>query len=315
MSLKWVAKAVVQKIISYFPQKEKVNYFFQKHITKAVHLTDEHLFFKLNHAKDHLYFFEKYATGIKDKEVLELGSGWYPIIPICFYLNNVKKIISIDIQSWMTKETQLITIKKLKSLNDTGELQKFLPNINHERWEKLEAIYNSPDEYTKEDINKILNLELIIKDARKTELDSNCIDFICSNNTFEHIDKKILVDIIKEFKRVLKNEGVMSHFIDMSDHFAHFDKKINIYNFLKFSNKKWNIIDNSIQPQNRLRYRDYTKIYSDLNIPITQEKIETGDVELLKKMKISTQFKDYSIEELAISHAYIVSKLNASSSF
>ncbi len=62
---------------------------------------------------------------------------------------------------------------------------------------------------------------------------SDSVDFICSNNTFEHIPADILSAILREFKRVIKPGGLMSHFIDMSDHFAHFDSRITIYNFLE----------------------------------------------------------------------------------
>ena len=68
-------------------------------------------------------------------------------------------------------------------------------------------------------------------------LQKESVDFICSNNTFEHIPQEILRDILVEFKRVLHPNGLMSHFIDMSDHFAHFDSRITIYNFLQIQQK------------------------------------------------------------------------------
>ena len=100
----------------------------------------------------------------------------------------------------------------------------------------------------------------------------------------------------------------MSHFIDMSDHFAHSDKNITIYNFLQFSTKQWGFIDNKIQPQNRLRHIDFVKMYTELNIPITEEEVRVGDLVELEKTKVHIEFKDYSTEELAKSHCYLVSQ-------
>ena len=103
----------------------------------------------------------------------------------------------------------------------------------------------------------------------------------------------------------------MCHFIDMSDHFAHFDSKITEYNFLKFNKNTWSIIDNSIQPQNRMRFVDYKAMYAKLKIPITEEAIREGDVTKLRRVKMSKQFAAYPPEQLAITHGYLFSKMKA----
>ena len=102
----------------------------------------------------------------------------------------------------------------------------------------------------------------------------------------------------------------MSHFIDMSDHFSHFDPSITIYNFLKFSSKTWGILDNSIQPQNRLRHRDYLEMYHQADMPVSHEEIRDGSPEELEKVKVHPEFSNYSKSELAISHSYIISRFS-----
>jgi hypothetical protein len=101
----------------------------------------------------------------------------------------------------------------------------------------------------------------------------------------------------------------MSHFIDMSDHFAHFDSKINIYNFLKFSDQEWKWINNSIQPQNRLRIDDYRKIYQSLNIPISAESYREGRMEELKTIKLNKKLVNRDLRTIAISHCHLISKM------
>ncbi len=308
MGLKWVAKAIVQKMISFLPNSEKVNFLFQKHVTKAVLLTNQHFDWKITHARDHVNYFLKFAPNRKigDAQVLELGTGWYPIVPIALFLNGFKNTVSIDIQSWMTVESQLTTVAKFKEWRDAGKLEAFLPNLQEDRWNVLMSLLQNPPKTTAE-FNAQIHLKSDIIDGRNTGFEAHSFDFICSNNTFEHIPKIILVDILKEFKRLLKPDGVMSHFIDMTDHFAHFDKSITEYNFLKFSSKQWRLIDNSIQPQNRMRWADYQKIYRDLDIKITAEEVRKGDVQRLKTVKIHPEFAGFSAQELAISHGYLVS--------
>ncbi len=304
---KWVMKAIVQKGISYLPNPERVNLFFQKHVTKGVNLNDEHFGYKSTHAFDHITHFKALGNPNPEAQILELGTGWYPIIPTLMYLTGTGKVTSLDIMSWMTKDTQITAFQKIKDWVEAGKLDQFKPLIISERWDKVLAVIADPGSYTMEKINELIGLNPLLKDARKTDLKSESFDLICSNNTFEHIYADVLEGILKEFKRLVKPGGLMSHFIDMSDHFAHFDKSITIYNFLKYSEKKWKSIDNSVQPQNRMRLVQYREIYNRLQIPITEEHTRPVDPEILKGQEIHPEFQVYSQDELAISHAYLIS--------
>lgn len=311
---KWILKAVVQKTISILPQREKFNYFFQKNITKGVQLSDEYFNNKLGHAQDHLSYFNiMNPNDFKKRKhaILELGSGWYPIVPVLFYLVEAGPVISVDLQSWMNKETIIIAIRKFFKWEKEGKLSIEKLKINKDRWNQLKDISDKPEKYSFEQIKNTLELTLMIGDARNLPIETDSIDYICSNNTFEHIYTSVLSDILIEFKRIIKPHGIMSHFIDLSDHFAHFDNSITIYNFLKYSTKQWNIIDNSIQPQNRLRFQDYRDMYKNLQIPISKESTRPGNLEELKGIKIHKEFKKYNDKELAISHGYIVSQMPA----
>jgi hypothetical protein len=307
--MNWRHKAFIQKFISVFPNHEKLNYIFQKRVTKAVFLDDQHFGWKVEHARDHIAYFNENGSPNAESKVVELGTGWYPIIPMLFFLTKTGKVMSYDIQNWMTKDNQLATIKKLKEWKDNGKLESYISDIDEANWKVLLDVLSNPEQYSFEDINQVIGLSIHLKDASQSGLKEDSIDFICSNNTFEHIYPGVLKSILSEFKRIIKPEGVMSHFIDMSDHFAHSDPSITIYNFLGFSKKQWDFIDNKIQPQNRLRFKDFISIYNDLGIPVTETETREGDIDALKKTKVHPEFAAYSAEELAISHCYIVSKI------
>ncbi len=303
---KWVVKAVVQKGISIFPNREKVNYFFQKHVTKGAILNDDYFELKLVHAKDHIQYFEKYkGDELQSKNVLELGTGWFPIIPISLFLTGFDRIVSVDTQKWLSKQKIMDALLRFRTWKENGKLKSYL-QIDPDRWEVIKHIIDT-DHLSLDDICKKMNFSFLIEDARNLPFEQRSFDLICSNNTFEHIPESILKDILKEFKRLVKNDGVMSHFIDLSDHFAHFDKSINIYNFLRFSPTEWKWIDNSIQPQNRLRFCDYEKMYIQLGIEYTKEQVRPGSLEELEAIKIHKDFEGYTKSELAVSHGYFIS--------
>jgi len=295
---KWILKALIQKMISFLPYSNRLNFWFQKNITKGVELNDEHFNDKLVHCFDHLQLLDNPDNSI----CLELGTGWYPIVPIGLFLSGVKKITSIDIDPLCNKERFLITINKFVEWRKTGRLENYLSNIDEKRWEILT---NFSSQNSLVEITKKINLNLIVGDARRINLDNNSVDFICSNNVFEHIHVDILEDIIIEFRRVLKLGGVMSHFIDMSDHFAHNDSTISIYNYLKFNDKTWKLIDNSVQPQNRMRICEYSKLFENLNVKYNYFNIRKGVPQNVKNISIADKYKSMSTDDIAVSHAHV----------
>ncbi|MDB5283282.1 MAG: hypothetical protein JWO06_2357, partial [Bacteroidota bacterium] len=241
----WILKAVVQKSISFLPFNHQLNFFFQKYITRGVVLGDALFEDKLTHCERHMAAYTKYG-GAKDFTALEIGTGWYPIVPIGLFLAGAEKIYTIDISSLLSEDRVLLTINRFIKQAEKG----FAFTVDKGRLELLKKLSGLKG-FSATGLLEQMNITAIVGDARKIDLPDGSIGLVNSNNTFEHIYPEILIDILKEFKRIAKRGGVMSHAIDMSDHFAHLDKSITLYNFLQYSDKKWNLIDNSIQPQNR----------------------------------------------------------------
>ena len=305
---KWIQKALVQKIISYFPASNKINYLFQKYITKGVYLKDIYFYDRLNHARVHLKSYQKYSNNQIPNISLEIGTGWYPVVPISFFLAGTNKIYSVDVTFLTSKERIRTALNKFIECHKLSRLKDYI-NIVPERFQILENILDNFEDYSLNEILNMLKLKYLIEDARNLSLKNDSVDFINSNNTFEHIYPSILIPILKDFKRVIRKDGVMSHFIDMSDHFAHFDKSINIYNFLKFSDTKWKWIDNSIQPQSRIRICDYKKIYLDLKIPISEESFRKGNLKELESISLAKKHLEKPFEEIAKSHCHFISDM------
>ena len=101
----------------------------------------------------------------------------------------------------------------------------------------------------------------------------------------------------------------MLHFIDMSDHFAHLGKSISAYNFLKFSETQWNLIDNSIQPQNRLRICDYTTLLKNAQFKVVFEEPLIDSAITIEKANLNREIKNnYTDDCLKVTHVLLVAK-------
>ena len=303
--MKWILKAVVQKGISFLPFSHRINFFFQKHVTRGVFLSDEYFEDRLIHCAQHYKNFRKYNS-TKDFSHLEVGTGWYPVVPAGMFLYGAGSITTVDLTRLSNPVFTRATFKKFYEYHKSGKLKKFLPEISEERLKiLLDEVENPSKDFF--DLLERHHIVYMVMDARKLYLPDGSIDLITSNNTFEHIYPNILEGILEKLKLLSKKGGVMSHGIDLSDHFAHMDNSITIYNFLKFSDSAWKWIDNSVQPMNRMRIYDYESLYKKLNIPIT-ERIDReplmGDY---KKVKVNEKFLSHIAEENAVSHSSLVS--------
>ena len=299
---KWWIKAIVQKIISLLPFKHRVNFLFQKYVTKGVELTDGLFNDKLVHCSDHLA-----SCRINDSQntFLELGTGWFPVIPIALHLAGASKITSVDISSLVSEERMQLTIAKFKRWLVQERLDFYLLQIDETR--KQGFLNKDFSRMSLIEITQYLNIEFKIVDARELPNQGGSIDFIISNNVFEHIYAPVLQAILKEFNRVLRDDGVMSHFIDMSDHFAHMDSSITIYNYLRFSQAQWWWIDNSIQPQNRMRVTQYYDLIEEASFKVSDKILRGTNVssEIKGNLQLYKDYNDMPKNELVISHAHL----------
>lgn len=303
---KWIFKAVVQKVISFLPFGHRVNFLFQKYVTRGVDLSDEYFEGRLIHAREHYKYFRKYCAEEKFSH-LEIGTGWYPVVPLGMFLYGADSVTTIDLVRFINEERFRSTIKKYYEYSKSGKLNSFIPNILQDRLKVLVEEVESPSCGSLGAFLEKFRTEYHVADARKVPFLDKSFDLITSNNTFEHVYPEALEGILKEFKRLCKKGGVMSHSIDMSDHFAHMDSGITIYNFLRYSEAQWKWINNSIQPMNRWRIYDYRELYAKLSIPVTEEVNREVVMENYNKVKVSQRFLSHSAEENAISHTQLIS--------
>lgn len=305
MSYKWILKAIVQKGISFLPFSQKWNFLFQKYVTKGVYLSDQYFADKIMHARDHIEAYRSRSGKAVPQLCLELGTGWYPVVPLYFFLSGTNRIATIDISKLTNVDRLRLTIETFREQLTKGGFSSPFDKFDPARVAFLQGLDVS--RLTESEILSAIRLELHVKDARQSGFASDTFDLINSNNTFEHIYPSVLTGILREFVRVLKPDGVMSHFIDMSDHFAHFDNNITIYNFLRFEPWQWRIIDNSVQPQNRLRLKDYEGMYSQLAIPCQVINIRKGEPGVVKNLRLAKNYADVNPDDLAVSHCQLVS--------
>lgn len=277
----WLLKAAVQGAISPLPGRDRLNHVLQRYITGSATLTDEVFERKLAQCRRHL---ESYRAqhGALPRHVLELGTGWYPIVPIGLIDVGVDRVTTFDVNP-------LCDLARARTA-----LQRFGSDLQADPAATDAAQLLEP-----------LGIRMIVRDVRESGLERDSVDLFVSNNTLEHIPPATLSEIMIEFRRLAAPGAVMDHFIDMSDHYAHFDRSITEFNYLRYSDRRWRPFNNRLQYQSRLRISDYRRIIEEAGFRVVAEDAERGAADALGQIALAPRFRSYSPEELAVLRCWL----------
>jgi SAM-dependent methyltransferase len=307
---KWLLKALVQKSISFLPQAHKVNYQIQKLTTLRQGMPDHFFLDRLRHFTQHYRFFKQYNLGsFTDYSLLELGTGWHPIVPLGFYLSGANNILTIDIRKLISAHSLNQTLQKFRQFYQRGELVHYIPDLNIHRMQRLLELTENQIKTNPYELLPQLNITAREADARHLELPDHHLDIVISNNVLQDIPPFILEAICQEFVRLLKPGGLMSHAIDFADQYATFDEQISPLNYLQFSEKQWYLVTNKLVRQNRKRISYYRQLFKNVNLTVLDEVNTTGKKQVLESIKLHPQFQHIPEEELLILHSHIVGRL------
>lgn len=294
--MRWLAKAAVQRGLGVLPAGEQLNYLFQRHVAHSLPAGESVFRRKFSRASQHLGEYERHGPGTPASEAVfyEFGAGWDLAIPLSYACLGVGRQVLVDIRP--SARVELVN----ESLEVFGRL-----------WDELETEAGRELRPIGGPIGSLAELEqrlgiayLAPRDARKTGLDAASIDFVSSTDTCEHIPEPDLARIFVECHRLLRPGGAFSCRIDLQDHYAYFDRSLSRYNFLRYSDGVWRIVNSPLHFQNRTRARDYLRLVREAGFELESETpsgpSEEGLAEL-RALPLAPRFSDgYTLEELGV---------------
>jgi SAM-dependent methyltransferase len=228
---------------------------------------------------------------------MEIGTGWHPVLPFCFFLAGARSIATFDIVRLLEKKD---TFRLLDSL------EKHVLKIASVTGENLATIQARLMELRQSgDLGELLSNSHIEyyapADACTTGLKPDSVDLVYSNSVLEHIPREVISLLMKESYQVLKPGGLALHNVGCNDHYAFFDKSISFVNFLQYSEQKWRLWNNPIQYQNRLRAPEFVDLTIQAGFEVINKKthVRPGTMEALDSLHIAPQFGRFSRDEVA----------------
>ena len=278
--MRWVVKAALQRALGLLPQGERLNYLFQRHVSRSLPGGEPVVRRKLARARQHLDAFGRPAD---DAVFYEFGAGWDLAIPLSYAALGVGRQLVVDIRPSARVELVNETIALLE--RELGPLGGPVSSLA-----ELEARFGIT--------------YLAPCDARATGLESESIDFVTSTDVCEHIPEDDLAQIFRECKRLLRPGGAISCRIDLQDHYAYFDPGLSAYHFLRFSDRAWRLVNSPLHFQNRLREPDYRRLVEQAGLEIvswTPSGPAADGLAELEAMELAPRFRNrYTREGLGV---------------
>ena len=227
---------------------------------------------------------------LKNKKIIEIGSGWLPIMPYFFvFKGNSKKVYTYDLNNHYQKKT-------IQNFNSFFEKTYSVPlntnGANH---------YDLPDSIT------------YFPNRNVNDSDLPQADIVFSRFVLEHVTPEDLLKMHIHFKKNLPKDTLIIHFISPSDHRAYSDKSLSLQDFLKYSSEEWNAIQTRFDYHNRWRLPHYLALFNSLEYSIEylshdNPKIDSIQFDSFKKLKIHKDFSNFTDTELTAGNIIIVLK-------
>lgn len=284
--MRWLAKSAVQHVVARLPHSQDVNYLLQRRVSRRLPIPLPQLLKKVGWARRHLEGIERFGPEkpLSSLEFYEFGAGWDLVVPLALWSAGVEHQTVVDLTPHVRLELLDASLEKFSrhraAIEEAlGRPTRPVPGSGFGIGE-LERVFG------------IRYLAPI--DARRTPFPSGTFDVITTSDTLEHVPVGDLPAIVAECRRLLTDEGVMSHLVDLMDHYRYVDDRITVYNFLRFPDAVWRVLDSPIEHQNRLRLPAYRQLVQEGGFVLHDEEVrgpDQRDLERLRSVPLAPRFR------------------------
>src|SRR2546426_1180464 len=111
----WLIKSAIHRAISLLPRPQRWNEWFQEHVTRSLQLGEGEFEWKLKMCRRYVEDFSQLRPqAASDFTALELGTGWYPIVPVGLYLCGASEVWTFDIDPLLRRDRLKVLLNRFR---------------------------------------------------------------------------------------------------------------------------------------------------------------------------------------------------------
>lgn len=231
--------------------------------------------------------------------LLEIGTGWVPVVPLLLHLMGARRIITIDLNPHLQAALTMRTVRQLADcFDDIHRRCGADVAAMHARLLRLQSAK------TIDELFVLAGIEYQAPgNASATDLPAGSVDIVYSNLVLEHVTPAALEAIHAETARILALGGVAWHNVDYSDHYAATRAGLSLVNMLRYSDRFWATVgNNDILYQNRLRRCHHVDLFERAGLHQV-DRVDHADsgitADILAGLPLQPRFRGLPIDELA----------------
>lgn len=297
----WRLKTAVHGVISVLPRSQDLNYLLQRRVTGSVELTPVKTAARLAVVTQRYVgaYQAHCGTTLDGAHVVELGTGWHPIVPIALFLHGADRVTTFDIDPLLRdREVDATITAVLAAVADDGGTTP--------RPDRLERLREVAERSLGVAALRELGITAVVADARQSGLDDQSVDLVVSNNVMEHVGRALIGGLYDEFARITRTGGLLSQRIDMRDHFARVDRSIGPYNYLRYSERQWRWLGSRLEHQNRLRYPEHLRLLANHGWTLVADEPTFGSTTQFDKVTVHPEFLHLDRDDLRVLDTWMV---------
>ncbi len=297
----WRLRLVGEKILDFIPYSHKIHQLFEESGTKECldSIRGEYVQRKLEHWR---YLYENVPINLKDKKVVEIGTGWSGIDLFFFHLLGAAEVHTVDILPHLNLRDCHASLEGLETVAD--EIENF-SGISNIRGLLKRIPMNSLS-----DCLKYLNVHYHVgKELSDLKLEKESIDLFYSYSSLGHVPLPQLRRTFATAKNIVKKEGILCNNVRFIDIFYPRDGCSNPLGYLSYSEWLWEIMQSrKFNYQNRIRHVEFLNLMKESGFELIKEKtVPVEDAEtFINLVKLDKRFTSIEVEDFKIAFAAMI---------
>ncbi len=296
----WKLKGLLQKTLGVLPAGETLHYRLQRHLGGMRNPRRE-IGLKIDDWEGMVKQLHGVGARIPGARLMEIGSGWYPALPLACHLVGAARVHTVDLNRLLKPDLMRLCIamlgEQLPRLAATCDVELAEVEARYARLREAANHSDAPGTIS----GGVIDYRAPA-DAAASGLPDGSIDIVFSNSVLEHVPPDAIARIHRATRSLVRPGGWIFHSVNCGDHYAYADRSIHQLNYLQFSDAQWAFWNNRFLYQNRLRAHQLVDGARDAGFDIVLDTSHARPQRLqqLQAMAIAEQFRHIAPEKLCI---------------